>query len=90
MTMKYIMLEYSSTGQVTKTLPILFAKDIIHSDMAELVAEIRMFTNESHTCWMWPRVVSAGFYDGERCYGRSESLNLDSIETDTAIVKQHI
>ena len=30
------------------------------------------------------RPISAGFTNGETCYGRSESLNLDSRPEDTA------
>lgn len=79
---KYIIAENSESKE-GETRIFIFEKGISHDKFGlSLKKGIR---NESWSNWAieswYP--ISAGFTDGETCYGRSESLNLDSRPEDT-------
>lgn len=62
----------------------VFSKTIDHDHFAEVLSYIKV-GNQRH--WKRERreVISAGFTDGITCYGRSETLDLDSrpgVDTD--------
>jgi hypothetical protein len=71
--MKYIVTEYNGVEEM-----FVFPDTINHDCMAEALCRIKNTTSSG-----WVRIprnpISAGFItvDGE-CYGRSETLNLDS------------
>ena len=78
---KYIMVEFLDENEREHQMPILFPQVVIHEDMWKAVAR------GLHGAL---RPLSAGFVEqrGDRlvCYGRSESLRLDSRpEADTFI-----
>ena len=77
--MKYIVFESAERGKQI----IAFNKTIVHAEMAEAVERMRV---EVDGKWkrIFMRPTSAGFTDGESCYGRSESLNLKSREAEDA------
>lgn len=79
--MKYIV-THSEEG---KEEIFIFQKSINHDCMMESIEGIR-----NHSWGNWERVfrqpISAGFTDGKTCYGRSESLNLDSRPQDTELL----
>lgn len=64
----------------------IFPKSVNHDCMAEV---LEMIKNQSWGNWeREPRFpISAGFTDGKTCYGRSESLNLDSRPQDTELLR---
>jgi hypothetical protein len=83
MTMKYICVENERGEQEI----IMFHKTINHDVMAESVS---LMKNQTHGNWEREcrTPISAGFVDGEwRCYGRSETLDLDSRPEDTKILQ---
>lgn len=55
----------------------IFPKVVNHDCMAEALRGIR---DQSYGRWnrVHRKPISAGFTDGKKCTGRSESLNLDS------------
>lgn len=71
--MKYIVTE-SEHG---KSEIFIFSRAIDHDCMAEMLRRIK---NQSHGNWECVRrdPIAAGFTDGAKCWGRSETLNLDS------------
>ena len=80
---KYIIAENQESDE-GETRIFIFEKGISH-DKFGLTLEMGI-RNESWRNWRresW-RPISAGFTNGETCYGRSESLNLDSRPEDTA------
>ena len=79
--MKYIVTEKSDG---TKEI-FVFSKNIDHDAMAESIARIR---TGSGSDWRRERrtPVSAGFVNCGMCHGRSETLNLDSQESDTLLL----
>ena len=81
--MKYITTE---TDEGTREV-FVFPNTINHDAYAESMYRLR---NQTHGDWrrIERTPVSAGFInsDGE-CYGRSESLNLESHEGDTEIFR---
>lgn len=64
----------------------IFSRDIHHDCFAEIVDAIR---NQKHGNWrrINREPVSAGFIEGGKCVGRSESLNLDSRPQDSDFLK---
>lgn len=83
--MKYVVVESEEAGEQI----FIFPKEVNHSDFAEIVSYIKWYpTIDSYN---WERVyrepIAAGFTDGQSCYGRSESLNLDSRPEDTKLLK---
>ncbi len=73
MTMKYIVTEREGIEEM-----FVFPDTINHDCMAEVISRIK---NQSHGSWerVLRRPISAGFITVEgECYGRSETLRLDS------------
>jgi hypothetical protein len=79
--MKYVVVESTEQGKQL----FIFPKNIDHDRMAETLSFIR------HGGQTWNRIfrtpISAGFTDGITCYGRSETLVLDSQPGDTLMLK---
>jgi len=79
--MKYVVVDSDEQGEQM----FVFPKNVDHDRFAEVLSNIRYGGDRS-----WNRIyrepVSAGFTDGKTCYGRSESLNLDSRKTDTVLL----
>lgn len=75
--MKYIV---TKTENGVEEL-FMFPKSINHDCMAEVLGRIK---DQSYGQWrrVYREPIAAGFirttYDGLECYGRSETLNLDS------------
>jgi hypothetical protein len=84
--MKYICVEKEDGKQEI----IVFPKTIDHDVMAESVGRMK---NSTYGNWKreWRTPVSAGFVTMDwKCYGRSETLDLDSRpEEDTEILQNH-
>ena len=80
--MKYVVVKSEEQGKQM----FIFPKNIDHDAFAEVLSYIKVGTPQN-----WNRAyrkpVSAGFTDGVTCYGRSESLNLDSNLNDTTLLK---
>lgn len=81
--MKYVVVDSKEAGRQLFTFP----KNINHSEFAEILSYIK--TGGTNT---WVRVyrkpVSAGFTDGLTCYGRSESLDLSCLPSDTELLRK--
>lgn len=87
---KYIIFECNDKdGKVVHVLPVLFPSQFVHADIAESIEHTRIFTDWTQSRWMWPKPVSAGFFEGT-CHGRSESLDLDSRPGDTDIIRMRL
>jgi len=71
--MKYIVTQ----NEEGKEELFMFPKSIDHDCMAEVLSHIR-----SSSTGRWVRArrkpIAAGFTDGKKCVGRSETLDLDS------------
>lgn len=71
--MKYVVVRSESDFEQM----FIFSKDIDHNRFAEVLSYIKTGSERD-----WKReyreVVSAGFTDGITCYGRSETLLVDS------------
>jgi hypothetical protein len=81
--MKYICVENEKGEHEI----IMFPKTINHDVMAESVSRMK---NQTHGNWEreWRTPISAGFVRGDlQCYGRSETLDLDSRPEDTEILQ---
>jgi len=64
----------------------LFPRTVNHDCMAEVLQSIR---NQKHGAWkiIHREPISAGFVEGGKCFGKSESLDLQSRpELDTALL----
>lgn len=63
----------------------IFPKEIRHDRFAEALEILKVGPDRN-----WRRgcynPISAGFTDGKTCYGRSETLNLDSRPEDTKLL----
>lgn len=80
--MKYIVLKPAD-----KELIFIFPKSIDHDRFVETMEAMR-YGSDSNWARLYPNPISAGFTDGKTCYGRSETLDLDSRkEIDTALLK---
>ena len=83
--MKYIIADVEIKGE-RKELPFLFSRDVNHSDMAEPVRVMRY-----NSLFAFNEIVSGGFVsEAGKCYGRSESLNINSRKEDTDILKSEM
>lgn len=88
--MKYVVVESKEQGEQM----FIFPKNINHNDFYDVLSYIKIGDNHN---WTRPYrgIVSSGFTDGKTCYGRSESLQVDSRPEDTALLaaggvdKQH-
>jgi len=65
----------------------IFPKSVNHDDFADIVSNIKEGDGRN---WTRPyrKPISAGFTDGERCYGHSETLGLESRQVDTALLRE--
>lgn len=89
--MKYVMFKCESDGKPSLLLPVIFPDVITHKDMAEAIGHTRVMPEGPFAgWWMWPKPMSAGFYDNGVCHGYSESLKLKSRQEDTAVIKSFI
>lgn len=79
--MKYIVTQQASGIEEI----FIFSRAIHHKDMAEAVGNLK-----DHSNGIWRRLervpISAGFIEGGRCVGNSESLMLTSRPEDTALL----
>lgn len=82
--MKYIVTEDQDNND--KEEIFIFDEAIHHDCMAEMIGRIK---DQSYGNWKrHHRVpVSAGFYDGKSCYGRSETLDLKSRPQDINLIR---
>lgn len=66
-----------------------FSRTIDHDCMARQIEQIRtsMFGNFDYII---RRPISAGFIKGRKCYGRSETLNLDSRPEDSDLLRKEL
>lgn len=67
----------------------MFPKHINHDDFAQALSAIKTYVNGNHRDWVRQRrePIAAGFTDGKRCVGRSETLDLNSREAlDEALI----
>ncbi len=84
--MKYVVVRIESG----KEQLFIFPKAVNHDSFAEVLSHIR---EGDHNNWKreYREPVSAGFTDGKTCYGRSESMNLDSREIkDTKLLETYV
>ena len=81
MEMKYVVVDSEAGEQM-----FIFPKNIDHDAFTEVLSYIRQGSKRD-----WNRIhrkpVSAGFTDGTRCYGRSETLVMASRIDDTALLR---
>lgn len=79
--MKYVVVTSEEQGNQL----FIFPKNINHDSFAEILSYIKVGEGRN-----WKRVfrkpISAGFTDGTKCYGKSESLNLSSRKEDTELL----
>ena len=79
--MKYVVVESVEAGEQL----FVFPKTINHDEFAEVLSYIKHVYGSN-----WGRIyrkpISAGFTDGAKCYGRSESLDLDARPGDTRLM----
>lgn len=82
--MKYIVTENWDDNR--KKEIFIFDESINHDHMMEMLSRIKRDVGNG-----WERqhreAVSAGFYDGRRCHGRSETLNLNSNPEDIKLIR---
>lgn len=89
--MKYIVFSGDkSDGNGEQEFIIVFDRSIDHDIMFEGILMLRNNSGPHwERCWVDPAPISAGFVSPElQCYGRSETLHLDSRQTiDTELLK---
>lgn len=71
--MKYVVVLSEGKEQI-----FLFSPEINHNDFAEVLNYLKVHDDKGHWFRTPRKLVSAGFTDGNTCYGRSETLNLNS------------
>ena len=75
--MKYVVVDGKDDGEQL----FIFPKTIDHDQFADVLNFIKVGHDRN-----WKRIyrkpISAGFTDGVTCYGRSESLHLESRKED--------
>lgn len=94
MTWKYVMFGAivpmpNGIGKTIVELPVLFAPEISHKQIAD---GVRRGTGRARDSRIEIKPISAGFVDDlhdsqVRCYGRSESLGIASHPGDTDILR---
>ena len=79
--MKYVVVDAEGDEQL-----FIFPKTIDHDRFADVLNFIKVGHDRD-----WKRIyrkpISAGFTDGVTCYGRSESLHLESRKQDTLLLR---
>ncbi len=86
MEMKYVVVEYDLPEGRNEYM-FVFPKNINHDRLRESLEAIRHGGDrrwERH----YPAPISAGFTDGKTCWGRSETLNLNSRACDTQLLNE--
>lgn len=81
-------MKYITTKQEDGTEEIfIFPRAVHHKDMAQAVEHLKQHNDDGSG---WRRLlrepISAGFVEGGKCVGRSESLRLSSRPEDTALL----
>ena len=79
--MKYVVVESEEQGKQL----FIFPTNINHNEFAEILSYIKVGSPQNWTR-AYREPISAGFTDGSTCYGKSESLDLESAKTDTALM----
>jgi hypothetical protein len=82
MEMKYVVVEDESGAEQL----IVFPKVFDHDAFAEVLSHIRVGGHNWRREFRKP--VSAGFTDGNSCYGRSETLDIDCRPIDTELLQK--
>lgn len=82
MEMKYVVVDSEAGEQL-----FVFPKNIDHDEFASVLSYIKHGSARN-----WERIyrkpIAAGFTDGVYCYGRSETLDLESRGVDTALLQK--
>ena len=80
--MKYVVVKRGDNPEEIYTFPT----NIDHNEFAEVLSYIK--TGGRNWRREYAKPISAGFTDGITCFGRSETLNLDSRKAvDTALLQ---
>lgn len=81
--MKYVVVKCDAKGESLFIFPATYT----HKFFAENISNMQV---EKGNAWerYYQEPVSAGFTDGKKCYGRSESLDLKSRPQDTALLEE--
>ncbi len=80
--MKYVIGKIKLGDNVYQNFPFIFPENFVHEEAAVV---IRVLVEETYQrpC----KIVSAGFADVEvECYGKSETLKLESQDTDSDLI----
>ena len=82
--MKYVVVNSEEQGDQL----FIFPKNIDHNAFAEVLSNIRFYKNGNPRDWkrIYREPISAGFTDGNTCYGKSESLSMSSTHSDTVLL----
>jgi thioredoxin-related protein len=79
--MKYVVVKSEEQGEQL----FVFPSNVNHDSFAEILSYIKFGDGKN-----WQRIyretVSAGFTDGSKCYGKSETLNISSRPEDTQLL----
>ncbi len=79
--MKYVVVKSEEQGEQL----FVFPTNVNHDTFAEILSYIKFGDG-----YNWERIyrepISAGFTDGSKCYGSSETLNLSSRPADTQLL----
>ncbi|HCU46663.1 MAG TPA: hypothetical protein DF610_19270 [Sphingobacterium sp.] len=83
--MKYIMIHKSFKDECSITYPIIFPNELNHCDVADQMISLLKSMYAKETI----EVVSAGSFNVDTCQcgGHSETLNLESSETDGMTIR---
>lgn len=80
--MKYVVVSSEEQGEQM----FIFPKNIDHDAFANVLSYIK--TGGLNWTRPFREPVSAGFTDGHKCYGCSETLDIGSRECDTLLLQQ--
>jgi hypothetical protein len=86
--MKYVVIKFEDDTPDNIKM-FIFPKAINHNDFVESMGALRHRNPNRYNDWKrhFPNPLSAGFTDGKACYGKSESLGIDSRKEDTALLQ---
>lgn len=79
---KYVVVKSDEFGEQLFTFP----RSVYHDTFAEVLNHIRHDAGGHSWKRVYKEVIAAGFTDGTSCYGRSETLDLDSRPEDTILL----
>lgn len=80
--MKYVVVNSEEAGEQL----FIFPRTIDHDKFAEVLSRIR-YGSDLNWEHIYRKPVAAGFTDGHVCYGRSETLSLNSRPQDTRLLR---